>query len=127
MAAFWWATCWPARQSCSAQLCARSPCWNTLLAGASWMAEYGDPDDPKQWEFIQHFSPYHMLRQDVRYPAALLTTSTRDDRVHPGHARKLVKKLLDTCKSDNTIYYENIEGGHGGAADNVQRAYIKTL
>ena len=61
------------------------------------------------------------------YPPILLTTSTRDDRVHPAHARKLVSKLLDLGKADSTYYYENIEGGHGGAANNKQRAFMSTL
>lgn len=102
--------------------------YHTLLAGASWMAEYGDPDDSKQWEFIQHFSPYHLLKKDCSYPPVLFTTSTRDDRVHPGHARKMVRRLLEEIDVDKEVYYyENIEGGHGGAADNKQRAFMKTL
>ena len=60
-------------------------------------------------------------------PKVLFTTSTRDDRVHPGHARKLVSKLVDLGKAHSTFYYENIEGGHGGAADNKQRAYMWAL
>jgi len=102
--------------------------YHKLLAGASWMAEYGDPDDPKQWEFIRGFSPYHTLKPGARYPPALFTTSTRDDRVHPGHARKMVRRLLEEVPgADEVYYYENIEGGHGGAADNRQRAFMKTL
>ena len=101
--------------------------FNKLLAGASWMGEYGDPDDPKQWEFVQQYSPYHRLGRGVTYPPILFTTSTRDDRVHPGHARKMVRKLLDLGKGATTHYYENIEGGHGGAADNKQRAFMQTL
>ena len=61
-----------------------------------------------------------------RYPPILFTTSTRDDRVHPGHARKLVSKLVEMGKT-GTYYYENVEGGHGGAADNKQRAFMSTL
>ena len=101
--------------------------FNKLLAGASWMGEYGDPDDPKQWEFVQKYSPYHRLGRGVTYPPILFTTSTRDDRVHPGHARKMVRKLLDLGKGATTHYYENIEGGHGGAADNKQRAFMSVL
>ena len=62
-----------------------------------------------------------------RYPPILFTTSTRDDRVHPGHARKMVGKLLDMGKGSDVYYYENMEGGHGGAADNKQRAFMSTL
>ncbi|MGO1173472.1 MAG: prolyl oligopeptidase family serine peptidase [Actinomycetaceae bacterium] len=96
-----------------------------LLAGASWVAEYGDPDDPKQWSFIKTFSPYHLVDEEKTYPPLLLTTSTRDDRVHPGHARKMAAKLLDAGKDVRS--YENIEGGHGGAATNTQRAYLQAL
>jgi len=96
-----------------------------LLAGASWQAEYGDPDDPAQWEFIRTFSPYHLLRPGITYPPVLLTTSTKDDRVHPGHARKTTA-LLEALGADVT-YYENLEGGHGGAADNSQAAHLAAL
>lgn len=96
-----------------------------LLAGASWMAEYGDPDDPADWEFLQTFSPYHLLDADKDYPPVLLTTSTRDDRVHPGHARKVAAWLRDHGK--DVTYYENVEGGHGGAADNAQAAFMAAL
>lgn len=99
--------------------------YHRLLAGASWMAEYGDPDQPEQWAWIKQFSPYQNVRADVRYPRALFTTSTRDDRVHPGHARKMVAKL--EALGHPVLYYENIEGGHGGAADNTQRAHLQAL
>jgi prolyl oligopeptidase len=99
--------------------------YHTLLAGASWMAEYGNPDDPKEWEFIQTFSPYQNVKKDVRYPRVLFTTSTRDDRVHPGHARKMAARMKEMGK--DALYYENIEGGHGGAADNKQRAFMDAL
>ena len=102
--------------------------FNKLLAGASWMGEYGDPDDPKQWEFVQKYSPYHLLatRRRRRTAPILFTTSTRDDRVHPGHARKMVKKMSE-LQAASVYYYENVEGGHGGAADNKQRAFMSTL
>ena len=99
--------------------------YSHLLAGASWMAEYGDPDDPEQWEFIQTFSPYHLFDPARDYPPVLLTTSTKDDRVHPGHARKLAAAMLEAGK--DVTYYENIEGGHGGAANNAQAAYMSAL
>jgi len=95
--------------------------YHTLLAGASWMEEYGNPDDPKEWSFIQGFSPYHQLKPGVKYPPTLFMTSTRDDRVHPGHARKFVARLREY--GHEVEYYENVEGGHGGAADNAQRAF----
>lgn len=99
--------------------------YSKLLAGASWMAEYGDPDDPDQWEYLQTFSPYHLVEDGRRYPPVLLTTSTRDDRVHPGHARKMAARLIDA--GADVTYYENIEGGHGGAATNVQAARMSAL
>ncbi len=67
--------------------------FHLLLAGASWMAEYGDPDDPDDWAFISEYSPYQNISADRRYPPVLITTSTRDDRVHPGHARKMTAAL----------------------------------
>jgi prolyl oligopeptidase len=99
--------------------------YHTLLAGASWMGEYGNPDDPKEWESIRTFSPYHNVKDGVKYPPILITTSTRDDRVHPGHARKMVALLTE--KGQDVLYYENIEGGHAGAADNKQQAHMNAL
>jgi prolyl oligopeptidase len=99
--------------------------YHKLLAGASWMAEYGNPDVPEEWEFIRTFSPYHNVRKEVKYPPILFTTSTRDDRVHPGHARKMVAKMK--AMGHHVLYYENIEGGHAGAADNKQRAFMTAL
>jgi prolyl oligopeptidase len=99
--------------------------YHTLLAGASWVGEFGNPDDPEEWKFIRGISPYHNLRPDRAYPPILITTSTRDDRVHPGHARKMTARLLELGQP--VLYYENIEGGHGGAADNRQRAFMDAL
>jgi prolyl oligopeptidase len=99
--------------------------YNHLLAGASWMAEYGNPDKPEEWAYIQKFSPYHNVRKDAKYPAVLFTTSTRDDRVHPGHARKMMAKMEE--HGHDVTYYENIEGGHGGAANNEQAAHMQSL
>lgn len=99
--------------------------YNKLLAGASWMAEYGDPDKPEEWAFIQKFSPYHLFDPGKDYPPTLIMTSTRDDRVHPGHARKMAARMLEAGK--DVHYYENIEGGHGGAANNAQAAHMNAL
>ncbi|MBF6478676.1 prolyl oligopeptidase family serine peptidase [Nocardia cyriacigeorgica] len=99
--------------------------YHRLLAGASWMAEYGDPDNPEEWEYISKYSPYQNVRADKQYPPILLTTSTRDDRVHPGHARKMAA-LLEQL-GHQVWYHENIEGGHGGAADNKQSAFQAAL
>ncbi len=99
--------------------------YSHLLAGASWMAEYGDPDKPEEWEFIRTFSPYHLHKPGADYPPVIFTTSTRDDRVHPGHARKMAARML--AAGNDVTYYENIEGGHGGAATNAQAAYMHAL
>jgi len=99
--------------------------YHTLLAGASWMAEYGNPDDPAEWAFISKYSPYQNVKPGVSYPKVLFTTSTRDDRVHPGHARKMAARML--AQGHELLYYENIEGGHGLAADNEQRAQVQAL
>ncbi|MFO7655223.1 MAG: prolyl oligopeptidase family serine peptidase [Candidatus Krumholzibacteriia bacterium] len=98
--------------------------YNKLLAGASWMAEYGNPDTD-DWEFMKAWSPYQNLDRSHDYPQVFFTTSTRDDRVHPGHARKMVAKMTGMKKP--VYYYENTEGGHGGAANNNQRAYMWAL
>ncbi|MCV7432121.1 prolyl oligopeptidase family serine peptidase [Mycolicibacterium bacteremicum] len=99
--------------------------FHLLLAGASWVAEYGNPDDPADWEFISKYSPYQNISTDREYPPILITTSTRDDRVHPGHARKMTAALEEA--GHPVSYYENIEGGHGGAADNSQAAFRSAL
>jgi prolyl oligopeptidase len=99
--------------------------YNKLLAGASWMAEYGNPDKPEEWSFIQRFSPYQNVRREAKYPSVLFTTSTRDDRVHPGHARKMMARMEEF--GHDVLYFENIEGGHGGAANNKQAAYMQAL
>jgi len=98
--------------------------YNKLLAGNSWMAEYGDPDTD-DWEFIKKWSPYQNLDEDKDYPKVFFATSTRDDRVHPGHARKMVARMLDMGKP--VYYYENTEGGHAAAANLNQRAYMSAL
>ena len=99
--------------------------YHKLLAGASWMAEYGNPDKPEEWEFIRNFSAYHLYDPAKDYPPTLFTTSTRDDRVHPGHARKMMAKMMEG--GEDVRYYENIEGGHGGAANNQQAAHMSAL
>jgi prolyl oligopeptidase len=99
--------------------------YNKLLAGASWMAEYGNPDIPAEWAWISRYSPYQNVHKDTHYPTIFFTTSTRDDRVHPGHARKMAARMIE--QGHDVLYYENIEGGHGGAADNEQRADVQAL
>jgi prolyl oligopeptidase len=95
--------------------------YHLLLAGASWMAEFGNPDEPADWEFIKEYSPYHQISADRDYPPVLITTSTRDDRVHPGHARKMAAAL--EAAGHQVHYYENTEGGHSGAPNNAQAAF----
>jgi prolyl oligopeptidase len=101
--------------------------YHLLLAGASWVAEYGNPDDPAEWEFISQYSPYQnvVAASERKYPPILIATSTRDDRVHPGHARKMAARLAEL--GQDVSYYENIEGGHGGASDNAQLAFKTAL
>ncbi len=99
--------------------------YSHLLAGASWMEEYGDPDKPEEWAFIKKFSPYQNVKAGVSYPPTFFMTTTRDDRVHPGHARKMMARMKDLgC---DVRYYENIEGGHGAGADNKQAAHFQAL
>lgn len=99
--------------------------FNHLLAGASWMAEYGDPDKPEDWAYIQKWSPYELLKADAKYPTPFYWTNTRDDRVHPAHARKMVAKL--EAQGHPVYYFENTEGGHGSGAVNKQTATVTAL
>lgn len=99
--------------------------YNKLLAGASWVGEYGNPDLPEEWAYIQKYSPYQNVSADKKYPKMLLMTSTRDDRVHPGHARKMAAKL-ESMKIP-FYYYENTEGGHSAGVTNKQRAFENAL
>lgn len=99
--------------------------YNKFLAGASWMAEYGNPDIPDEWAYIRKYSPYQNVSPDKEYPQVFFYTSTKDDRVHPGHARKMVAKMEDM--GHKVYYYENTEGGHAAAATNRQRALKEAL
>lgn len=94
--------------------------YSKLLAGASWMGEYGNPDIPEEWEYIKKYSPYHNVSKDKEYPQVYFVTSTKDDRVHPGHARKMAAKMSDM--GHPYMYHETIEGGHGAASTNAQQA-----
>ena len=93
--------------------------YNKLLAGASWMAEYGNPDTD-DWKFIKKYSPYQNLQADAKYPPVYFFTSTKDDRVHPGHARKMAAKMKS--QGHQIEYFENTEGGHKGSATSEQTA-----
>jgi prolyl oligopeptidase len=99
--------------------------YSHLLAGASWIDEYGDPDKPADWAFMKQYSPYQNIKPGVRYPATFFYLSTKDDRVHPGHARKASAKLQ---ADGNTVYYhEYLEGGHSVGADREEDAVRAAL
>ncbi|MEL6373528.1 MAG: prolyl oligopeptidase family serine peptidase, partial [Pseudomonadota bacterium] len=99
--------------------------YTKLLAGASWIAEYGDPDIAEDWAFLQHISAYHTAVPGQAYPPILIATTRKDDRVHPGHARKMAAKLQ--AMGYEADFYEIAEGGHGYGKDNAQRATFTTL
>ena len=99
--------------------------YDKLLAGASWVDEYGDPDNPEEWEFIRKYSPYQNLKKGTEYPEVFFYTSTKDDRVHPGHARKMAKKMTDM--GSPIVYYENTEGGHAGTSNIDQFSFLLAL
>jgi prolyl oligopeptidase len=99
--------------------------YSHMLAGASWMDEYGDPDKPEDWAFISKYSPYQNLSKETKYPEPLFITSTKDDRVHPGHARKMAAKMINM--GHPVYYHETIEGGHGAASTNAQEADMEAI
>jgi len=100
--------------------------YTQISAGASWIAEYGDPQDAQQWAFIQHFSPYHNIDSTVTYPPVLFTTATSDDRVGPVHARKMAAKM-QKLGIEEVYFYENTQGGHSAVADKAQSAFHEAL
>ncbi len=99
--------------------------YSHLLAGDSWVAEYGDPDNPADWAYISKYSPYQNVKKGVKYPRVFFYTTTRDDRVHPGHARKMVAKMK--AQGHDVLYFENTEGGHGAGSTPAQQAYMWAL
>ncbi|MFL6794333.1 MAG: prolyl oligopeptidase family serine peptidase [Sphingomicrobium sp.] len=102
--------------------------YSHMLAGASWMGEYGNPDVPADWAFLGKYSPYQNLKCGVKYPVPFIYTSTRDDRVHPGHARKFAAKL-EQC-GDKFFYDEAIEGGHAAGIvpeEDAQRVALEAV
>ncbi|NJK97246.1 MAG: S9 family peptidase [Bacteroidales bacterium] len=99
--------------------------YSKLLAGASWMAEYGDPDKPEDWEYLKKFSPYQNMMKDKKYPEVFFVTSITDDRVHPGHARKMAAKMAGY--GHPFYYHETLEGGHGAASTNKQAAEMYAM
>lgn len=98
--------------------------YTKLSAGHSWIAEYGDPDVPEQWEYIRTFSPYHLLKDAVEYPETFIWTATSDDRVGPVQARKMAARML-AMGIPNVWFHEALEGGHAGASDNRQAAALQ--
>jgi len=100
--------------------------YTQISAGASWIAEYGDPQKPEEWAFIRAFSPYHNIDAGKKYPPVLFTTATSDDRVGPGHARKMAAKMQALGVPD-VWFYENTEGGHSAAADKAQSAFKRAM
>ena len=99
--------------------------YTKLLAGASWIAEYGDPDKPEEWEWLKTYSAYHNVKAGQPYPPILIATTRRDDRVHPGHARKMAAKLQ--AMGYEAWFYEPAAGGHGYGKDNKERAGFEVL
>ena len=99
--------------------------YTKLLAGASWIEEYGDPDKPEDWAFLQHISAYHLAEAGRPYPPILIATTKADDRVHPGHARKMAAKLQALGYA--AYLYEPAAGGHGYGKDNFERAGFVAL
>jgi prolyl oligopeptidase len=99
--------------------------YSRLLAGASWIDEYGDPDKPEDWAFLKTYSAYHLAEPGHRYPPILLATSRKDDRVHPGHARKMAAKL--EAMGYEAYLYEPAAGGHSAGKDNKERAAFIAL
>ena len=99
--------------------------YHLLLAGASWVDEYGSPDVPEERAFLEQISPYQNFDPALPYPSPLFVTSTKDDRVHPGHARKMARKFEQAGLP--FFYYENIDGGHSAAANETERAKRSAL
>ena len=99
--------------------------YHLMLAGASWVDEYGSPEVPEEREWLEKMSPYHNFDGETDYPEPLFVTSTKDDRVHPAHARKMAKLFEESGKP--FLYYENIDGGHSAAANLQETAKRKAL
>lgn len=99
--------------------------YHRLLAGASWMAEYGNPDIQEHFDFIAEYSPYQNVVPGADYPEIFLWTNPKDDRVHPGHARKMAARMME--QGHDLIYFENAEGGHGGGANLNQLAQTQAM
>jgi prolyl oligopeptidase len=99
--------------------------YNKLFAGDSWVAELGDPDDEKERAALLKLSPFHSIKKDGSYPMPLLLTNKSDDRVHPGHGRRMVAKMQE--HGFEALYYESKEGGHSGGSGPEERAKIRAM
>lgn len=99
--------------------------YSKLLAGASWIGEYGNPEEPDECALLLRYSPYHNVKPDKKYPSPMFTTSTKDDRVHPGHARKIAARMSE--QGHSFYYYENRNGGHAGSANLAEMAHLIAL
>lgn len=100
--------------------------YHRWLAGASWIAEYDDPENAEEWQWLQNYSPFDKVRADKHYPPTLFTTGTQDDRVSPAHARKMVARMQQQGH-DNVWLYEETEAGHGSSPENSQRAFQRAM
>ena len=100
--------------------------YTRLSAGASWIAEYGDPSKPEEWAYIKTFSPYHNIQAQTAYPPVLFYTATSDDQVNPAHARKMAARM-QAMGYQQAYFYENTQGGHSAAADKQQAAFHSAL
>jgi prolyl oligopeptidase len=96
-----------------------------LGAGASWVGEYGDPDNPIEREAILKYSPYQNVKRGVNYPPIFFITATSDDRVTPVHARKMYARMEE--QGHEALFYENTDGGHAAAANHSQQAEMNAL
>lgn len=99
--------------------------YHKWLAGASWMEEYGNPDDKKMHEYLLSYSPLHNLKKEKTYPEVFYLTSTKDDRVHPAHARQMVARMKEL--GHPVLYNENTDGGHGRATNMKELAEFLAL
>jgi len=99
--------------------------YSHLLGGARWIPEYGDPDKPEEWAYISKYSPYQNIKANTSYPAVMFTTATLDDRVHPGHVRKMAAKM--ESMGLRIYYFENTGGGHGSGLTNEEKARTLAL
>ena len=99
--------------------------YDQMLAGASWVGEYGSPSIPEERAFLEQISPYQNLRRRDDFPLVFIYTSTKDDRVHPGHARKYAARLEELGMP--FLYYENTDGGHQATANLREAARRRTL